>query len=256
MNPLFVLSAFLLTAGLCLAEVLSLRANVGKELSTQVNAVPDSRLPNTHDGLELLDIVLVASVDGKLHALNRTSGAAIWSMASSGPAPAAFGPLVRTEHPDIDPDLTDDDDARREIYVIEPQTGDIYVMSSPDSPLHRLPFSMPQLVDMSPYSFAGDEDGRLFVGSKESSLLLVELETGRIKGTMDPKCPWQPFEDVSETSQDLDLDELDGTKPPKDTSPPREVYIGRTGMSNEAILRPTHPHIYSRLSFGHSHQSP
>ena len=227
MNPILALTVFLLAASLCLAEVLSLRAHSAKDLVPHVNTHRPRSFDATDD-VELLDIVLVASVDGKLHALNRTSGVPLWSMASSGSAPAAFGPLVRTEHPDIDPDLTDDDDVRREIYVIEPQSGDIFVMSSPNSPLQRLPFSMSQLVDMSPYRFTGDGDKRVFVGSKESSLLLIELETGKVKATVDPKCPWQPFEDIIE-SQDIDLDELDGTKPARDMTPPREVYIGRTG---------------------------
>ncbi|KAI0705331.1 hypothetical protein C8Q76DRAFT_771153 [Earliella scabrosa] len=229
MKPLSALSALVVTAGLCLAEVLSLRSSPGKALSPHVNVVKDGPpFGAGNEDLELVDIVLVASVDGKLHALNRTSGAPLWSMASSGTAPAAFGPLVRTEHPEVDPDLTDDDDASREVYVIEPQSGDIYVMSSPDSPLQRLPFSMSQLVDMSPWTFAGDDGRRVFVGSKESSLLLIELETGKIKATVDPKCPWQPFEDLSEHSQDIDLDELEGSKPTRDAVKPREVFIGRT----------------------------
>ena len=88
---------------------------------------------------------------------------------------------------------------------------------------------MAQLVDMSPFSFSGDEDRRVFVGRKDTSLLLIELETGRIKATVDPTCPWTPFEDLTESSQDVDLDELEGSKPPKDAGKRTEVYIGRTG---------------------------
>ena len=244
MKPLASFSALLVSAGICLAEILSIRSSQIKDLSTQVNVLrsEDPRPYPGHAELELLDIVLVASVDGKLHALNRTSGVSLWSMASSGSAaPAAFGPLVRTEHPEVDPDLTDDDDASREVYIIEPQTGDIYVMSSSDSPLQRLPFSMAQLVDMSPFSFSGDEDRRVFVGSKETSLLLIELETGKIKATVDPKCPWTPFEDLTESSQDVDLDELDGSKPPKEAVRRTEVYIGRTGEYLPALLSRYHP---------------
>ncbi|EJF56482.1 hypothetical protein DICSQDRAFT_113101 [Dichomitus squalens LYAD-421 SS1] len=255
MKPLASLSALLVTAGICFAEVLSLRSDPGKDLSTHVNVLR-SEHPPSYPGsgdLELLDIVLVASVDGKLHALNRTSGASLWSMASSGTAaPAAFGPLVRTEHPEVDPDLTDDDDASREIYIIEPQTGDIYVMSSSDSPLQRLPFSMAQLVDMSPFSFSGDEDRRVFVGRKETSLLLIELETGRIKATVDPTCPWTPFEEMSESSEEVDLDELEGSKPPRDAGKRTEVYIGRTDYHIAIHTRPEGPsgrtHV-QRLTF-------
>lgn len=228
-------------AGLCLAEVLSIQnakhgiGNTITDLSTRVRRNSGYSFgigAGEEQQTELLDIVLVASVDGRLHALNRTSGVPIWSMSSSlnGEVPATLGPLIRTQHPKIDPDLVDENSDDQEVYVIEPQSGEIYVMSKPDAPLQRLPFTMPQLVDMSPFSFSGEGDNRVFVGRKETALLLVELETGRVKATLDSECPWDPFEDLaSENAQDedLDLDELEGSKPPK--YKPTEVFIGRTG---------------------------
>lgn len=203
-----------------------------------------------------MDIVLVASVDGKLHALNRTSGDFIWSMKTvSGAEPSTLGPLVRTKHPDIDPDLTDDDSIHREVYLVEPQSGDIYIMATPDSPLQRLPFSMPQLVDMSPFSFPSDDDRRMFVGRKETSLLLVELDTGRVR-TMDQECPWDPFQDLAEPAAfDLDLDDLEGADPPRRSSKPTEVFIGRTG---ELLLPPRFATVRlksRRLSCRYTHSS-
>jgi serine/threonine-protein kinase/endoribonuclease IRE1 len=179
------------------------------------------------DDLELLDIVLLASVDGKLHALNRTSGETLWSMTpsshSSSSGPAALSPLVRTDHVDYDPEVTDDNS--QAAYIIEPQSGDIYVMPNPSSPLQRFPFSMQELVDMSPFSFRGENDSRVFVGKKETSLLVVELQTGKIKATLNSECPWDQFDHFKD---ELDLDELEESVPPK--APPSEVYIGRTGM--------------------------
>lgn len=229
-------------AGICLAEIVSLRTAVGNRVTDLSTARPENpRSQQGHrfapggqyDEFDLLDVVLLASVDGKLHALNRTSGEVLWSMAGSeGSAPATLGPLIRTEHPDIDPDVTDDDSPHREVYAIEPQTGDIYVMSTPDSPLQRLPFSMAQLVDMSPFFYSGDDDTRAFIGKKETSLLLLNLQTGRVR-TVSSECPWNPFADISDppTVDDLDLDELDGTKPPKPSSVAAEVFIGRTGAT-------------------------
>ena len=78
--------------------------------------------------------------------------------------------------------------------------------ATPDSPLQRLPFSMPQLVDMSPFSFSADDDGRVFVGRKETSLLLIELETGRVKATLNSECPWDPFQDLAEPAEFDNLD--------------------------------------------------
>ncbi|KZT08189.1 uncharacterized protein LAESUDRAFT_757871 [Laetiporus sulphureus 93-53] len=240
----------LLTAGNCIAEVVS----PAGRLSTHITDLSTTRVQAPHDGyrlvsssginngFDLLDIVLVASVDGRLHALNRTHGDSIWSMAASaGPAPATLGPLVRTQHPEFDPDLTDDDSAYREVYVVEPQSGDIYVMATPDSPLQRLPFSMPQLVDMSPFSFSADDDGRVFVGRKETSLLLIELETGRVKATLNSECPWDPFQDLAEPAEfdNLDLDELEGMEPSKSQTKPTEVFIGRTDYHVSIHTRPS-----------------
>ncbi|KII91735.1 hypothetical protein PLICRDRAFT_38574 [Plicaturopsis crispa FD-325 SS-3] len=248
MIPLFSLSALLFTfTVVCLAtETVTLRSR-GERITALATvdkrdhrfsapaAGSDGRIGV--DDTSLLDIVLVASVDGKFHALNRTSGHTLWSMSSTSNAPSTLGPLVRTNHVDTDPDLTDDDTQNQELYVVEPQSGDIYVMATPNSPLQRLHFSMSQLVDMSPFSFSGSEDRRVFVGKKETSLLLVELETGKVKATINSECPWDPFENLAETDPaGLDLDELEGTSPPK--SKPREVYIGRTDYHISIHTRP------------------
>lgn len=181
--------------------------------------------------LEPLNIVLLASIDGNLHALNRSTGTVLWSMSSNSPnSLSALGPLVRTQQAIILGD--ESDDSQQEYYVIEPQSGDIYVMSSKSEPLQRLPFSMATLVDMSPFSFSGEEDSKVFVGRKETSLLLIELETGRIKQTISSECPWNeyedPFEDLKEAEEELDYDEQDGVNPPKPRKP-IEVFVGRTG---------------------------
>lgn len=243
MAPLLYISAFLSAiAAACLAEIVTVHSQPGRQALAERPKIPaDYRfLPPVSDTtktdltseLDLLDLVLIASVDGKFHALNRTSGHTLWSMSSfpsstKVSAPATLGPLIRTNHIEYDPEMTDDN-APQEMYIIEPQSGDIYVMATPTSSLQRFPFSMAELVDMSPFSFSGDDDRRVFVGKKTTSLLLVELETGKLKATLNSECPWDPFEDLH-NDDEVDLDELDGTKPPVST--PTEVFIGRTGAS-------------------------
>ncbi|KAH9980065.1 hypothetical protein BGW80DRAFT_1454605 [Lactifluus volemus] len=69
---------------------------------------------NDDNPLELLNVVLVASVDGKFHALNCLTGAKLWSMPSSPPpssaphgsaaaqsVPSILEPLVSTKHLDF-----------------------------------------------------------------------------------------------------------------------------------------------------------
>ncbi|KAJ3786055.1 hypothetical protein GGU10DRAFT_386963 [Lentinula aff. detonsa] len=229
---------------------------------------------------ELLDIVLVASVDGKFHALNRTSGHSLWSMPSLAPSqstgptkfenltslyPSTLAPLVRTVHNQHNNEYIIDDDGLPlddEVYIIEPQSGTIYILpSSPSStqspPLRRFPFTMPELVDMSPFSFS-DPDGhsRLFVGRKETSMLVVELETGKVKASVGGECPWDPFDDLKEEEEEdedfeLDLDELESEesveKPVKAKAKPTEVFIGRTDYHISIHARPPRTSSGSRL---------
>ena len=95
---------------------------------------------------------------------------------------------------------------------------------------------MPQLVEMSPYSMSGDNSMKVFVGKKETSLLLVELETGRIKATLNPnaECLWDPFDEFQRKGEEeeIDLDELEDDRPPRPRRTSTEVFIGRTGESS------------------------
>ncbi len=238
MVPIIYLAICLLPFAVAFAEIITARRqDLARPSQYNAYGTPPPTQDMPESDAELLDIVLVASVDGKFHAMNRTSGQTLWSMSSFSspkgtPVPSTLAPLVRTIHNDYDPDLVDDDN-NQETYIIEPQSGDIYVMPTPDSPLQRFPFSMAELVDMSPFSFADSEDRRVFVGRKETSLLLVELETGRIKATLNSECPWDPFGDLQDDDEEVDLDELDGSKP--QVSPPTEVFIGRTGMFDSFI---------------------
>jgi serine/threonine-protein kinase/endoribonuclease IRE1 len=183
------------------------------------------------DDLEPLNIVLLASIDGNLHALNRSTGTILWSMSSNSPnSPSTLAPLVRTRQTVVLDD--ESNDSQHEYYVIEPQSGDIYVMSSKSESIQRLPFSMSTLVDMTPFRLSGEEGSKVFIGRKETSLLLIELETGRIKQTISSECPWNEYEDVfedfKEAEERLDFDEQDNYRPQKPRKP-IEVLVGRTG---------------------------
>ncbi|KAJ7788073.1 hypothetical protein B0H14DRAFT_3892649 [Mycena olivaceomarginata] len=166
----------LLLASSCCAELVSFRPPPLHKCNASGPAKqPDPRADNS----ELLDIVLLASVDGKFHALNRTTGHTLWSMSSFSSSssttvspPSSLAPLVRTPHIDQDLDLTDGYlDACQEMYIIEPQSGDIYVAATPSSPLRRFPYSIPRALEV-----------------------VVELETGAVRfgGADTDTCPWGP----------------------------------------------------------------
>lgn len=82
----------------------------------------------------LQDIALLASVDGRFHAVNRTTGQTIWSMEDSDgeklgdPKEELLHPLVRTDH-NLEGNLQADGGAG-EMYIVEPQSGDIFVLST------------------------------------------------------------------------------------------------------------------------------
>lgn len=221
----------------------------GRNSVTALQSYQDHHLPNVHRReppaaeLELLDTVLLASIDGRFHALNRTTGRMIWSMDKPVLNPAVsvsrLDELVRTQHQGLrtsldlpyDPDA-DDEDLPAETYIIEPQSGHIFVNpldSKRDEPLQRLPFSMAQLVDMSPFRF---DDHRTFVGKKRTSLITLDLASGEVMEILDPEqCSWgdQPTGRRRNLSKFLTKEEelLDELEPPE---PERTlIHIGRTG---------------------------
>ncbi|TDL19468.1 hypothetical protein BD410DRAFT_830281 [Rickenella mellea] len=238
-TPILVVLVFFVAASL--AETVSLRGAVRDRILALSNKPSQVAVENyqflhpvspttgeSNDDLELLDICLVASVDGRFHALNRATGQTLWSMQSSLAAstPAGLRPLVRTQHDGYNPD----DDGDKEIYIIEPQTGQIFILHGPDEPLHRLPVTMSQLVDLSPFSFTGKENLRRFVGKKETSLLVIELETGRVKATINSECPWDPFGDIDghQSKAEIYLHDWEGAKSTRNKTVSTEVLIGRT----------------------------
>jgi serine/threonine-protein kinase/endoribonuclease IRE1 len=193
-------------------------------------------------GLNVVDTVLLATVDGRFHAVNRTTGQQIWSMASTPGLNDIILPLVRTDH-DLDKDGEDDEDPQ-ELYIIEPQTGDIFILNQDtarETPLRKLPYSVSQLVELSPFSYNDpshpDDPPRTFVGSKETSIITLDLTTGAILDTTThtlEKCRKGGHGDVDE------YPEADGDL--EDPTPRRarriEVQIGRTGalISRTLIL--------------------
>jgi len=55
-------------------------------------------------------------------------------------------------------------------------------------PLRRLPYSVAQLVEHSPFSF--DDPDRVFVGKKETSIIEIDLDEGIMKSVMGGTNSW------------------------------------------------------------------
>ena len=195
--------------------------------------------------LSVIDTVLLATVDGRFHAINRTTGQPVWSMASTPGLSDILHPLVRTDH-DLDRD-DEDDEEPSEVYILEPQTGDIFILNQDaarETPLRKLPYSVPQLVELSPFSFNDPSDPndppRTFVGKKETSIITLDLTTGAILGTTTQtleKCRKGGRGGVDDHPEaDDDFEEA-----PTRRAKRVEVQIGRTG----ALILGTRTHGYS-----------
>lgn len=196
--------------------------------------------PTTQDDLRLDDILLTASVDGQFHALNRTNGQIKWSMSNeiqgSGTR-SLIHPMVRSDHTLPGNHLDEGD----ETYVIEPQSGEIFVlppMASIDTPLERLPFTVPQLVDMSPFRFVvGDDDQRIFNGRKETSLITLNIDTGQLVSVFNAdNCAWDEADSDEAVIHDGEFDDDEVHRRPR-SNPAREVNIGRTDYHVSVYIR-------------------
>lgn len=212
----------------------------------------DPPLDGETETVELLDTVLVASVDGRFHAIDRTTGKLRWSMSSSDESNMqsvpGLGPLVRSRSPIVD---RDDWDPDWDTYVIEPQSGDIFVVPShagPSEPLHKLGISVDSLVEHSPFSIYGDKP-RTFIGKKETSLLSIDLRTGRIASFVNvaEECKWDDEPSANDAGNALaswhDSDDEQGDRT-RGRSP--TVSIGRTGPCRPLFSPRATPALMSR----------
>ncbi|SNX85150.1 related to IRE1 - protein kinase [Melanopsichium pennsylvanicum] len=179
---------------------------------SRFRSIPSTR-PTSISDLVLANTVVLTTVEGGLYALNRDTGKLLWSLSphSSHESDSLLRPLVTALYGKHQKSFADIAQAGRSfasplsqssplletggIYIVEPSSaGDIYVLSSADTKprssssttgepgsvqLHKLPLTLPQLVELSPFSFAGD-DTRVFVGQKQTTLVELNIQTGEL----------------------------------------------------------------------------
>ncbi|KAG9516018.1 kinase-like protein, partial [Aureobasidium melanogenum] len=119
------------------------------------------------------DIILLATVDGKLHARDRRTGAPRWEI-------EADKPMIETvyHYNDSDPEAQPETSL---IWIVEPsQDGSLYVYSSePQTGMQKLGLSVKQLVEeLSPY--AGEDPPVVYTADKKNTLYTVDASNGRI----------------------------------------------------------------------------
>jgi serine/threonine-protein kinase/endoribonuclease IRE1 len=153
-------------------------------------AAPPARPPSATAGLtsphiarsledwEVEDFVLLATVDGKLHARDRKTGRERWELAFERP-------MVETKYHRRNQSKSIEDYQHLSIdeylWAVEPsQDGRLYIFrGGPDPGLVHTGLTMKKLVEeLAPY---GDEDPHvMYTGTKETSMMTVDARTGKV----------------------------------------------------------------------------
>lgn len=125
------------------------------------------------------DIILLATVDGKIHARDRKTGTAKWML-------EAEGPMVETTYHrnKSNPGMPAEDDF---IWIVEPtQDGSLYLYSPAlKSGVQSTGLSVKQLVEeLSPY--ASEEPPVVYTADKKNTLLTIDAATGHILKSFSP----------------------------------------------------------------------
>lgn len=250
----------------CLACACASKSNELTRMDMDAH-LPYAMLPSEpisiHD-LELSNVLLVTTVDGRLHGLDRTSGYLLWSFPSTSDA-SMHAPLVTSmyDHRSMEQlakDARDHGDptlvrALQEdgIYVVEPSSGgDMYILRAPPGAtmptLDKLPFTLPDLVSVSPFTLHA-EDPRIFVAEKHTSLMELNVFTGTVRAVyssgdtglryamshaLDPRTVPRGHTDTEDTTDDAI------------ESP--WVYIGRTDYTLYIHVRHV-PHAVQTLQY-------
>lgn len=121
------------------------------------------------------DFMLLATVDGHIHARNRYNGMEIWELDVGKPM---LETIYNTKN---DSDPTDGWRSKPFIWIVEPkEDGALYIlMPGPRPVLQSLGLTVKQLTDdLNPY--ASDDPPVVYTAKKESIMLVVDASTGRV----------------------------------------------------------------------------
>jgi serine/threonine-protein kinase/endoribonuclease IRE1 len=180
-----------------------------------VSLDPSRKLPiSPKDLLKSTKILVVTTLDGKLHGIDKSDGNVLWSqdgggiVVCSGTSPTQF-----KESDSDDESLFEDADSEKSsgnaVYIPEPTDGGNLFVYESGRPIQRLPLPIKELVNMAPFR-AGD--GTIYLGNKRTRFITLDPYTGEVLhvyGTDGPnlaeECPSEPFEENS-----------------------RGIYVGRT----------------------------
>ncbi|KAL1595693.1 bifunctional endoribonuclease/protein kinase ire1 [Paraconiothyrium brasiliense] len=127
------------------------------------------------DDWTIEDFMLLATVDGHIHARNRYNGMEIWELDVGKPM---LETIYNTKN---ESDPTDGWRNKPFIWIVEPkEDGALYILSPGPRPvLQSLGLTVKQLTDdLNPY--ASDDPPVVYTAKKESIMLVVDASTGRV----------------------------------------------------------------------------
>ncbi|KAJ5989623.1 Serine/threonine-protein kinase ppk4 [Penicillium waksmanii] len=154
---------------------------------------------------EVEDFVLMATVDGTIHARDRKTGSPRWALE------VPSSPLVESIYHRANRSSSSFDETHPEedfLWIVEPsQDGSLYIYSPGENAgLQKLGLTVKQLVDETPYS--GYEPAVTYTARKETTLYTIDARTGSILRVFSSRGPFATRHECQKVDgQDLDLDD-------------------------------------------------
>ncbi|KAL4784185.1 hypothetical protein BJX76DRAFT_231479 [Aspergillus varians] len=185
----------------------------------QVSSAPAGLAPQLHarslQDWEVEDFVLLATVDGTIHARDRQTGAPLWALEVPS-SPMVESIYHRANRSSFDSTQPEDDF----IWIVEPsQDGSLYIFSpDPNAGLQQLGLTVKELVDETPYS--GTDPAVTYTARKETTLYTIDARTGSILRVFSSRGP-MPSGPECRKVDDLDAD------PDECESPSGTLVLGR-----------------------------
>jgi hypothetical protein len=199
--------------------------NTNREYLSESSFVGSLAGTGTLDDWIVDDFILVSTVDGSLHALDRKTGLELWSIPGEKPlvevSTAEYLINISNSRTPGSPPCEDCD----LIWITEPIGEGTLYFFKPENGLQKLTVSFKELVQ-TPYAF--DKEHKMITGSHHTTLYSIESKTGKIlkvygSENLASACPPQinPFY----FEEDEDIDDLE-----EESSKINHSFkIGRTG---------------------------
>ncbi|KAJ4339032.1 bifunctional endoribonuclease/protein kinase ire1 [Didymella glomerata] len=129
---------------------------------------------------EVEDFVLLATVDGRIHARDRYTGQEIWELTGQ--------PMLETIYNGNGSDDAGKLQDQPFVWIVEPkEDGALYFLTpGPYPALHRLGMTVKQLANMAPYSSEDPALPVVYNVEKSTFMLVVEAASGKIKKSFSP----------------------------------------------------------------------